>query len=101
MPVQIQLRNGTSAAWTAANPLLAAGEAGVEIDTLKIKVGDGATLWNALAYATVPAAPLSGAGSPEGVVTASPGETYLDTTADGFWAKKTGVGNTGWIQLIA
>lgn len=44
---------------------------------------------------------LAGAGSPEGVVSASPGTTYLDTTTDGFWVKKTGTGNTGWIQLIA
>lgn len=44
---------------------------------------------------------LAGAGSPEGSVTASPGATYLDTSSNGFWVKKTGTGNTGWIQLIA
>ena len=43
---------------------------------------------------------LAGAGSPEGVVTANPGRTYLNTTDEGFWVKKTGTGNTGWINLI-
>lgn len=43
---------------------------------------------------------LSGAGDPEGVVTANPGTTYLNTTNDSFWVKKTGAGNTGWIALI-
>lgn len=44
---------------------------------------------------------LSGAGSPEGSVTASPGTTYLDTSTNSFWAKSSGSGNTGWFQLIA
>lgn len=45
---------------------------------------------------------LSGAGSPEGVTTASPGTTYLNTADNSFWAKATGSGtNTGWIQLVA
>ena len=51
MPVQIQLRNGTAAQWTAANPTLAAGEVGIESDTKKQKFGDGTTAWNSLAYA--------------------------------------------------
>ena len=52
MPVQIQLRNGTAAQWTAANPTLAAGEVGIETDTKKQKFGDGTTAWNSLAYAS-------------------------------------------------
>jgi hypothetical protein len=54
MPVQIQLRNGTAAQWTAANPTLAAGEVGIESDTKKQKFGDGTTAWNSLAYANGP-----------------------------------------------
>ncbi|NDG03548.1 MAG: hypothetical protein EB119_10265, partial [Synechococcaceae bacterium WBB_34_004] len=50
MPVQIQLRKGTAAQWTSANPTLAAGEMGVETDTKKVKAGDGSTAWNSLAY---------------------------------------------------
>jgi hypothetical protein len=44
---------------------------------------------------------LAGIGSPEGVVTASPGTTYLDTSTNGFWVKNNGTGNTGWFQEIA
>ena len=47
---QIQLRRASAAAWTSANPVLALGEAGVETDTYKIKVGDGTTLWASLPY---------------------------------------------------
>jgi hypothetical protein len=43
-------RNGTAAAWTSANPVLAAGEVGVETDTSKQKVGNGSTAWTSLAY---------------------------------------------------
>lgn len=40
---------------------------------------------------------FSGSGSPEGVVTASPGATYVDTDLPGtIYAKRTGTGNTGW-----
>lgn len=47
---QIQLRHDTSANWTAANPVLAGGEIGVEIDTNHFKVGNGSTAWNDLDY---------------------------------------------------
>lgn len=45
---------------------------------------------------------IDGTGSPEGVVTAQPRKTYLDTAAaagSNFYVKKTGSGNTGW-QLV-
>jgi hypothetical protein len=47
---QIQLRRGTAAQWTSANPILASGELGVETDTVKAKIGDGALAWNSLPY---------------------------------------------------
>lgn len=47
---RIQLRRDTAANWTAANPILAAGEAGFETDTNRIKVGNGTTRWNSLQY---------------------------------------------------
>ncbi len=53
MAVQIQIRRGTAAQWTAANPVLAQGEMGLETDTGKVKFGDGVTAWNSLAYFTV------------------------------------------------
>lgn len=45
-----KLRRDTAANWTAENPVLAAGEPGWETGTGKMKVGDGVTAWNALAY---------------------------------------------------
>lgn len=48
--IQFQLRRGTAAEWTAANPTLASGELGLETDTQKIKVGNGSTPWNGLTY---------------------------------------------------
>lgn len=47
----IQLRRGTAAQWTAANPVLSSGEPGVETDTGKMKVGNGTQTWTALPYA--------------------------------------------------
>jgi hypothetical protein len=56
---QIQVRRGTAAQWTSANPTLAAGEWGFETDTAKVKIGNGSTAWNSLGY--------QGAGDIEGV----------------------------------
>lgn len=51
MPIsRIRLRRGTAADWTAANPVLASGEPGVELDTGKQKIGDGAKAWAQLDY---------------------------------------------------
>jgi hypothetical protein len=51
MPVQIQLRRDTGANWSASNPVLAAGEIGVELDTRRFKIGNGTSAWLALDYA--------------------------------------------------
>jgi len=53
MAVQIQLRRGTASAWTAANPILADGEIGIESDTDLFKIGDGFTAWTSLGYGGV------------------------------------------------
>lgn len=50
MANRIQVRRDTAANWTAANPVLAAGETGLETDTKRRKTGDGATAWTALPY---------------------------------------------------
>lgn len=46
----IQVRRDSAANWTSANPTLAAGELGLETDTLKLKLGNGSTAWTSLAY---------------------------------------------------
>ena len=48
--VRLQIRRGTASQWTSANPILAAGEMGVETDTRKVKIGDGTTGWTSLNY---------------------------------------------------
>lgn len=53
MAVQIQFRRDTAAAWTAANPVLAAGELGLETDTTYYKIGNGSTAWNSLSYGSI------------------------------------------------
>ena len=53
MPVQIQFRRDTAAAWTAANTVLAAGELGLETDTTYYKIGNGSTAWTSLAYGSI------------------------------------------------
>jgi hypothetical protein len=50
MAYELQVRRGTAAAATAANPTLAQGEMGFETDTGKLKIGDGVTAWTGLAY---------------------------------------------------
>ena len=47
---RIQLKHGLAASWTEKNPVLLAGEIGIETDTLKMKVGDGTSNWSALGY---------------------------------------------------
>ena len=55
----IQVKRGTAAGWTSANPTLNAGEIGFETDTKKMKVGDGSTAWTSLTY-TVTDGDISG-----------------------------------------
>lgn len=45
-----QLRRGYEAAWQKNNPVLASGEPGFCIDKNAIKIGNGQTAWNDLAY---------------------------------------------------
>lgn len=49
--VRYALRRGTAKAWSDANPILNEGEPGIELDTRKVKYGDGVTAWNDLQYA--------------------------------------------------
>ena len=78
MPVQIQLRNDTAANWIEADPVLAAGEMGVESDTLKVKLGDGSSSWTELLYFT------QGATGPTGpAVTGPTGPTGAASTVVG------------------
>ena len=50
MANRIQLRRGGAQEWANANPILAQGELGIELDTGRFKIGDGVTAWNTLRY---------------------------------------------------
>lgn len=50
MASQIKLRRDTAANWTAANPVLGAGEPGYDTTNGKLKIGNGTTAWNSLSY---------------------------------------------------
>ena len=56
----IQLRGGTAEAMTTANPLLARREIAVELDTGRIKCGDGVHSWNELPYSGLTSPPNDG-----------------------------------------
>lgn len=76
---QIQVRRGTAAQWTSANPTLAAGEWGLETDTLKTKIGNGSTAWTSLAYATgsVAVGNITGLGTNVATFLATPSSSNL------------------------
>lgn len=45
-----QQRNDTAVNWVLVNPILLRGELGIELDTGKIKIGNGSTPWINLPY---------------------------------------------------
>lgn len=50
MTYRFELHGATASEWASENPVLLEREPGVETDTGKLKIGDGATPWNSLAY---------------------------------------------------
>lgn len=46
----LQLRNDTALNWATKNPVLAKAEVGIEIDTNKLKIGNGVSTWGELEY---------------------------------------------------
>ena len=50
MAIRMQQRRGTAEQWTLANPVLAEGEVGFEIDNNQFKLGDGVNRWDDLSY---------------------------------------------------
>lgn len=80
MPARLQVRHGTAAQWTAANPVLLNGEPGAETDTSKWKVGNGTTAWNSLSYVGGGSGTVTTTGSPaSGELVAFSGATSITT----------------------
>lgn len=50
MNIRIQQKRDTSNNWKLNNPILLEGELGIELDTNKIKIGNGRDNWNKLEY---------------------------------------------------
>jgi hypothetical protein len=76
MAQKIQIRRDTAANWTTANPLLAQGEPGHEIDTGKVKFGNGIDNWNSLIYQDLTGSSWTQTGS--GAVTRTVDEKLKD-----------------------
>ena len=90
MAVQIQLRRGTAAAWTAANPTLADGEIGIESDTDLFKVGDGLTAWTGLSYGGLQGTSgTNGQGVPSG---GTSGQVLVKNSSTNY--------DTSWVSTI-
>jgi hypothetical protein len=47
---RLVLRHARALEWTSKNPVLLQGEPGYETDTGQVKIGDGVTPWNEMAY---------------------------------------------------
>lgn len=99
----IQLRAGTAAEWDLANPVLHAGEPGLETDTRQIKYGDGVTTWANLDYAAgvldpAPGTTITTLGDLTDVDTAGAAATMVLTYDGTSWkpaAAAAGGGGTG------
>ena len=50
---RIQIRRDTTAGWAAVNPVLAAGEMGLDTTLMRVRIGDGATPWSGLGWGTM------------------------------------------------
>jgi len=48
--VTLKLKRGIASDWATRNPILSEGEPGYELDTGKLKIGNGITGWNGLPY---------------------------------------------------
>lgn len=59
--VTLELKRGTLLEWANANPTLAPGEPGFELDTGNMKIGDGTTGWNYLPYMNAKTNPVTNA----------------------------------------
>jgi len=90
-----KLRRGSASGWATANPILRAGEPGIETDTNKFKLGNGTSAWLTLPYfvdvngvnVLIADAVLEGVPGPKG--------DTGDTGATGSQGIQGPIGNTG------
>ena len=93
----ITIRRDTSSNWTAANTILADGEFAKETNTGKIKLGNGVTAWNSLAYFTGDVKSVNGQ---TGIVLIN--EVPNGGTTGQVLAKNSNTNNdTEWVDVVA
>jgi Major tropism determinant N-terminal domain len=78
MAGQGQFKRAIASRWTSVNPVLAAGELGLETDTVKMKFGDGVTAWNSLPYANIGNQGIQGIQGAQGQGFNNVGQATLD-----------------------
>jgi hypothetical protein len=89
---KLQFRRGTSAEWAAANPVLAAGEPGVDLDTGDLKIGDGTTAWSSMPVPYAP--PAFQTSTPRGLLAVG---TAFDPVAHAASAVVDLTGSIRWV----
>lgn len=94
---KIQSRIDTASNWSIKNPVLLAGEIGIESDTFRLKAGDGSTSWNNLPY-------LRGPAETNVSVSVEPSdgtETWIEVPTEDLYVGGTEptAQNTVWIEL--
>lgn len=94
---KIQSRIDTASNWSIKDPVLLAGEIGIESDTYRLKAGDGSTSWNNLPY-------LRGPAETNVSVSIKPSdgtETWIEVPTEDLYVGGTEptAQNTVWIEL--
>lgn len=97
----IRFRRGTAAQWASTNPILSAGEMGLETDTRRFKFGNGTQQWNSIAYAS--AVGTKGEGfiiSETAPLTPDIGDVWYCNDATGNLAGKSFIRYDGyWVEI--
>jgi len=111
MSTEIQLKSFSAADWTTNQgllgnvPILVKGEAGYESDTGKFKIGDGTSIWSALAYFQTGAGSSSNSFAtiavPSGTNPAASTSTDTLTFANGTGITITGNSSTDTITIAS
>jgi hypothetical protein len=101
IPARIVIRRDTAANWTTVNPVLLNGEWGFETDARKLKIGNGTSAWNALAYYSTGSGNtiLSGSGAPSSSLGVN-GDIYLDSVASRLYGPKAAGSWGAGVSLI-
>lgn len=85
MSTTMQQKRGTASNWASSNPILLAGEIGFEIETNKMKIGDGVNYWNDLSYITINDELLSAGNNDVSSLVSIENATTIDTIVASQW----------------